>query len=210
MTKDTIKVFTIDDHAMVRAGISSFLNLQLRLDVIGEADSFEAALPNIKLTLPDVVLMDLIIDDKLAGVDATKELKARFPDIQVVILTSYHDDKMIFPALDAGAVSYLLKDITPNDLADAVFRASKGITTLSPIVATKILKAQKQQQVLLSSREIEILIKVANGFSNAEIAEMLFISVKTVRTHVSNILGKLNVRDRTQAAVHAWKSGLVE
>ncbi|MCL1079936.1 DNA-binding response regulator [Parashewanella spongiae] len=210
MTKGTIKVFTIDDHEMVRAGISSFLNLQLGLDVIGEANSLEAALPSIELTPPDVVLMDLIIEDKLVGVDATQALKACYPEIQVVILTSYHEDKMIFPALDAGAVSYLLKDITPNDLADAVFRANKGITTLSPIVATKILKAQKQQQVLLSDREIEILIKVANGFSNAEIAEILFISVKTVRTHVSNILGKLNLRDRTQAAVHAWKSGLVE
>ncbi|GMM85504.1 LuxR C-terminal-related transcriptional regulator [Pseudoalteromonas sp. MTN2-4] len=204
-----IKIVTIDDHAIVRSGIVQFLQMQPDMSVVAEAGTIPDGMTVIANSEPDVVLLDLILDGEVEGVQAAKQIKQQYPHIQVVILTSFHQDTLIFPALDAGVIAYLLKDIQPDALVDAIRKASQGVSTLSPMVATRILYAERNKEMQLSERESEVLRAIAQGLSNAEISEQLFISVKTVRTHVSNILSKLNVRDRTQAAVHAWQNGLI-
>lgn len=204
-----IKVLIVDDHAIVRQGISQFLRLQAEFRLVGAAQNSAEAIALVGEMAPDVVLMDLVMQQQLAGIEATIAIKALRPATQVIILTSYHDDKMIIPALDAGAISYLLKDIAPEELLNAIRLAAKGQAVLSPLVATRLLQIQFKPGQSLTEREIAILKLVATGYNNAEIAGQLFIAIKTVRTHVSHILAKLQLRDRTQAAVHAWKHGLM-
>lgn len=204
-----IKVLIVDDHAIVRQGISQFLCLQPEFKLVGAAQNSAEAIALVSEMAPDVVLMDLVMQQQLAGIEATIAIKALRPATQVIILTSYHDDKMIIPALDAGAISYLLKDIAPEELLNAIRLAAKGQAVLSPLVATRLLQIQFKPGQSLTEREIAILKLVATGYNNAEIAGQLFIAIKTVRTHVSHILAKLQLRDRTQAAVHAWKHGLM-
>ena len=212
---DKISLLITDDHALVRQGIRAFLELQPDLTVIGEADSGEAAVRMASELAPDVVLMDLVMPG-IGGVEATRQVKQVSPHSQIIVLTSYHEDEYIFPALRAGALSYVLKDIGPDELADTVRKAARGESMLHPRVASRVVEelrgARRDTPNLftdLSDRELEVLRLIADGLSNAEIASKLVISEKTVKGHVSNILGKLHMMDRTQAAVLAWQQGLV-
>jgi NarL family two-component system response regulator LiaR len=212
---DKISLLITDDHALVRQGIRAFLELQPDLTVIGEADSGEAAVRMAAELAPDVALMDLVMPG-IGGVEATRQVKQVSPHTQIIILTSYHEDEYIFPALRAGALSYVLKDVGPDELADTVRRAARGESVLHPRVAARVVQelrgARRDIPNLftdLSDRELEVLRLIADGLSNAEIAAKLVISEKTVKGHVSNILGKLHMMDRTQAAVYAWQQGLV-
>jgi NarL family two-component system response regulator LiaR len=164
---------------------------------------------------PDVVLMDLVMAG-IGGVEATRQVKQVSPHSQIIVLTSYHEDEYIFPALRAGALSYVLKDVGPDELADTVRKAARGESMLHPRVASRVVEELRGTRrdtpnlfTDLSDRELEVLRLIADGLSNAEIADRLIISEKTVKGHVSNILGKLHMMDRTQAAVFAWQQGLV-
>ncbi|MDQ6660131.1 MAG: response regulator transcription factor [Chloroflexota bacterium] len=212
---DKISLLLTDDHALVRQGIRAFLELQPDLTVVGEADSGEAAVNMAAELVPDVMLMDLVMPG-IGGVEATRRVKQVSPHSQIIVLTSYHEDEYIFPALRAGALSYVLKDIGPDELADTVRKAARGESVLHPRVASRVvleLRGAKRDTpnlfTDLSDRELDVLRLIADGLSNAEIAGKLFISEKTVKGHVSNILGKLHMMDRTQAAVFAWRQGLV-
>ncbi len=212
---ETISILITDDHALVRQGIRDFLELQPDLTVVGEADSGEAAARLAGELAPDVVLMDLVMPG-IGGVEATRQVKQASPRSQVIVLTSYHEDEYIFPALRAGALSYVLKDIGPEELAETIRKAARGESILHPRVAARVVQevrgARNSTPNLftdLSERELDVLRLIADGLSNAEIARKLIISEKTVKGHVSNILGKLHMLDRTQAAVFAWQQGLV-
>lgn len=212
---DKISLLIADDHALVRQGIRAFLELQADLTVLGEANSGEEAVQMAAELVPDVVLMDLVMPG-IGGVEATRKVKQVSPHSQIIVLTSYHEDEYIFPALRAGALSYVLKDVGPDELADTVRKAARGESVLHPRVAARVVQelrgARRDAPNLftdLSDRELEVLRLIADGLSNAEIAAKLVISEKTVKGHVSNILGKLHMMDRTQAAVFAWQQGLV-
>jgi NarL family two-component system response regulator LiaR len=213
--KDIITVMIVDDHAMVRHGAASYLEAQEDIHVVAEAASGEEALTFAKEYVPDVVLMDLVMPG-LDGVEATRRLKDSSPRTQIIILTSFHEDEHIFPALQAGAISYLLKDVKAAELVEAIRRAACGEATLHPRIAERVIKEFRigdpdRQQLFthLTEREMEVLKLIAKGFSNQKIADQLVISVGTAKGHVSNILGKLHLADRTQAAVYAWKEGLI-
>jgi NarL family two-component system response regulator LiaR len=212
---DNISILITDDHALVRQGIRAFLELQPDLTVIGEADSGEAAVRKAAELVPDVALMDLVMPG-IGGVEATRQVKQVSPHSQIIVLTSYHEDEFIFPALRAGALSYVLKDVGPEELAETVRMAARGESVLHPRVASRVvqeLRGTKRDTpnifTDLSDRELEVLRLIADGLSNAEIANKLVISEKTVKGHVSNILSKLHMMDRTQAAVFAWQQGFV-
>jgi NarL family two-component system response regulator LiaR len=206
----------VDDHEMVRQGAAGYLEAQEDIHVIAEASSGEEALTMAKELVPDVVLMDLVMPG-LDGVEATRRLKDYSPRTQIIILTSFHEDEHIFPALQAGAISYLLKDVKAAELVEAIRRAAHGEATLHPRVAERVIKEFRvgdpdRQRLFtdLTEREMEVLKLIAGGHSNQKIADQLVISVGTVKGHVSNILGKLHLADRTQAAVYAWKEGLIQ
>jgi NarL family two-component system response regulator LiaR len=212
---DQITVLLVDDHQVVRQGVSAFLNIQPELAVVGEAASGEEAIDLVAKHAPDVVLMDLIMPG-MDGIEATRKIKAISPNTQIIILTSYHEDEHIFPAIRAGALSYVIKDIGPEDLIDVVRKAAKGEAVLNPQVAARVvqeLQGSARQApnpfIELSDRELDVLRLIADGQRNAEIADQLVISEKTVKNHVSNILSKLHLADRTQAAVYAWRQGIV-
>lgn len=208
-----ITVLIADDHSVVRQGVRVFLETQPEIEVIGEADSGEKAVELSAEFAPDVILLDLILPG-VNGVEATRRIKQVSPRSNVIILTSYHEDEHIVPAIKAGALSYLLKDVSPRELVDAVRKASEGEAVLHPQIAQKLMKglretAENRALDELSKRELEVLQLLAEGMSNARIAEKLFISEKTVKSHVSNILSKLHLADRTQAAVYAWRNKVV-
>jgi NarL family two-component system response regulator LiaR len=210
-----ITVLIVDDHAVVRQGVRAFLEARAEFEVVGEADSGTAALELVEQHIPDIVLMDLIMPE-MDGVEATRQVKNLSPRTQIVVLTSFHEDENIFPALEAGAISYILKDVDLDELADAIQKAARGEVTLHPKVAYRIIQelhgarsGEINPFTELTNREMEVLKLIANGLSNSEIAEELVISEHTVRGHVSNILSKLHLADRTQAAVYAWKKGVV-
>lgn len=210
-----ITVLLVDDHAVVRQGVRTFLETQADLSVVGEAGSGEEALGLATQHVPDVVLMDLIMPD-MDGVEATRRVKQVSPRSQVVVLTSYHEDEHIFPALKAGALSYVLKDLSAEELAEAVRKAARGEAVLHPRVAARVIKELQGLRpdkvnpfTELSERELEVLKLIADGMSNAEMAAKLVLSEKTIKGHVSNILSKLHLVDRTQAAVYAWREGIV-
>jgi two-component system, NarL family, response regulator LiaR len=212
---DPITVLLVDDHEMVRRGVRAFLETRPDITVVAEAGSGEEAIRLAAEHAPDVALMDLIMPG-MDGVEATRRLTARSPRTNVVMLTSYHDDEHVFPAIRAGALSYVLKEVGPEELADAVRKAAAGEAVLHPRVAARVVRelhgARRDEPNAfreLSDRELEVLKLIADGLSNAEIAGRLFVSEKTVKSHVSNILGKLHVADRTQAAVYAWRQGVV-
>ncbi|MBV9256453.1 MAG: response regulator transcription factor [Ktedonobacteraceae bacterium] len=212
---DKISLLLTDDHAIVRQGIRAFLELQPDLTVIGEADSGEAAVRMAAELVPDIVLMDLVMPG-IGGVEATRQVKQASPHSQIIVLTSYHEDEYIFPALRAGALSYVLKDVSPDELADVVRKAARGESILHPRVAARVVQELRGTRsdtpnifTELSDRELDVLRLIADGLSNAEIANKLIISEKTVKGHVSNILSKLHMMDRTQAAVFAWQQGFV-
>lgn len=213
---EAITVILVDDHQIVRQGVRALLETQPDITIVGEASSGEDGVRLCADQAPDVVLMDLVMPG-MNGVEATRRIKQQSPRTQVIVLTSYHEDEHILPAIRAGALSYLLKDVSPAELLDAVRKAARGETTIHPRVAAKMMQAlhgssEKEESSFadLSRREIEVLRLIAEGMPNAAIAEALFISEKTVKSHVGNILSKLHLADRTQAAVYAWRSGLVD
>lgn len=212
---EPIRILLVDDHKIVRQGVRAFFDAHEGIEVIGEAGSGAEAVKLVEERVPDVVLMDLIMPE-MDGVEATRLAKSISPRTQIVVLTSYHDDEHIFPALQAGALSYILKDVEMDELAEAVFKASRGEATLHPQVASRVIqelhgrkKDENTLDVDLTKREMEILKVIAQGMSNSEIAEKFVISKYTVKGHVSNILSKLHLADRTQAAVYAWQQGVV-
>jgi NarL family two-component system response regulator LiaR len=212
---EPITVLLVDDHAMVRQGVRAFLTTQPDIRVVAEAGSGEEGVLLASRHIPDVVLMDLVMPG-MDGVEATRQVKRVSPRSQVVVLTSYHEDEHIFPALRAGALSYVLKDLSPDELATAVRKAAAGEAVLHPRVAARVIKELQGARAQapnpfteLSEREMEVLRLIADGLSNAVIAEKLVLSEKTVKGHVSNILSKLQLADRTQAAVFAWREGVV-
>jgi NarL family two-component system response regulator LiaR len=211
-----ITVLITDDHQLVRSGVRTFLAKQPDITVVGEAATGEEALRLAAEFVPDVVLMDLVMPG-MNGVEATRRLKQISPGSQVIVLTSYHEDEHIFPAIRAGALSYMLKDVGTAELADAVRKAARGEAVMHPHVAARVmqeLRADQRASPLfsdaLSERELEVLRLIAEGCPNTEIAERLVISEHTVKRHVSNILSKLHLTDRTQAAVFAWREGMVD
>lgn len=213
---DPITIMLVDDHQVVRQGVRAFLQTQPDLDVVAEAASGETAVTQAVEHAPDVVLMDLIMPG-MGGVEATRRVKQASPRTQIIILTSYHQDEHIFPAIRAGALSYLLKDVAPAELADAVRKAARGEAVLHPRVAARVVQEIHGAShdtfnpfTELSERELEVLRLIADGRGNTDIAAELVISEKTVKSHVSNILSKLHLGDRTQAAVYAWRKGIVQ
>jgi two-component system, NarL family, response regulator LiaR len=211
----SITILLVDDHALVRSGVRAYLESQPELEVVAEAGSGEEAVQLSAEYVPDVVLMDLIMPG-MDGVEATRRVRTASPRSQIVVLTSFHEDTNIFPAIQAGAISYLLKDIGPAELADAIRAAARGEAIVHPKVAARLLQELRGNRsetinpyTNLSEREQEVLKLIAEGLSNAEIAAKLVLSEKTIKSHVSNILSKLHLVDRTQAAVFAWREGMV-
>ena len=210
-----ITILIADDHEVVRQGIRAFLSAQPDLEVVGEAGSGAEAIRLAGELVPDVVLMDLLMPG-MDGIEATRQIKKTSPRTQVVVLTSFHEDEHVFPALRAGAISYLLKDVKMEDMAGAVRRAAQGEATLHPRVASRVIReiqgvgsSAVNPFTELTDRELDVLRMVAEGLPNSEIAARLVVSENTVKGHVSNILSKLHLADRTQAAVYAWKEGIV-
>ena len=192
-----IKVLLVDDHKIVRQGVRAYLQTLVDIKIVGEADSGAAAVAAVEQYQPDVVLMDLEMPGELDGVAATRQIRKLHPKIQVIVVTSHHQDEYIFPAVRAGAISYLLKDVEPGELADAIRKAAHGEAVLDSRVASRIireLQGLRKDEVNpfteLSEREFDVLRLIAAGKSNAEIAETLVIGESTVKTHISNILKK--------------------
>ncbi len=209
---DKIKLLIVDDHQMVRLGLSSFMNIQPDIEVVGEAADGESGYLKAKNLKPDVILMDLVMD-RLDGIGATQKILAEMPEQKILILTSFLDDEKVFPALAAGAKGYILKTSQAVEIASAIRKVANGQDVLSGAVKEKINQQKHRKPELydnLSKREMEVLKILAQGFSNQEIADQLFISLKTVKTHVSNIFNKLDVNDRTQATIYAIQHKLVD
>jgi NarL family two-component system response regulator LiaR len=210
-----ISIILVDDHEVVRRGVRTYLNTIAEFDVIGECSSGEDAIRMVAENIPDIVLMDLIMPG-MDGIETTRQIKKISPRTQVVVLTSYHEDAHIFPALKAGAISYILKDMKMDKLVEALNKAVQGEVTLHPRVAARVLQnirgdGGEDQQLFteLTERELDVLKLIASGMTNSQIAEELVITENTVKGHVSNILSKLHLVDRTQAAVYAWQRGIV-
>ncbi|MCL4268639.1 MAG: response regulator transcription factor [Anaerolineales bacterium] len=207
-------ILIVDDHEVVRNGIRSYLEKISDFHVVGEASSGEEALSLVGEMIPDIVLLDLMMPG-MDGIETTRRIRQISPRTKVVVLTSYHEDVHIFPALKAGAISYILKDMKMDKLVDVLHRAVQGEVTLHPRVASRVLqniRGEGSEQPLfteLTDRETDVLKLIANGLTNSQIAEKLVISENTVKGHVSNILSKLHLADRTQAAVYAWQQGIV-
>jgi two-component system, NarL family, response regulator LiaR len=208
-------ILIADDHEVVRNGIRSYLETITDFHVVGEASSGEETLSMVSELIPDIVLLDLIMPG-MDGIETTRRVKQTSPRTQVVVLTSYHEDVHIFPALKAGAISYILKDMKMEKLVDVLHRAVQGEVTLHPRVAARVLQNIRgengEEQPLfteLTDRETDVLKLIAGGLTNSQIAEKLVISENTVKGHVSNILSKLHLADRTQVAVYAWQQGIV-
>lgn len=212
---ENVTVMLVDDHAMVRGGVRAFLEAQPGIEIVGEAGSGEEAVRQVATLAPDVVLMDLVMPG-MGGIEATQRVRQVSPRTQVVVLTSFHDDSYIFPAIKAGALSYILKDAGPEEVAEAVRLVARGEAKIHPRIAARMIHQMRGEgerslnpYTELTDREQEVLRLIAQGRSNAEIAAQLVISEKTVKAHVSNVLGKLHLADRTQAAVFAWREGFV-
>jgi len=213
---EPISIILVDDHEVVRNGVRAYLETLPNFHVVGEGASGEEAVRLVAELIPDVVLMDLIMPG-MDGVETIRQIKKVSPRTQVVVLTSYHEDAHIFPALKAGAISYILKDMKMEKLVEALNRAVQGEVTLHPRVAVRVLQNIRNENpeaeplfTELTERELDVLKLIASGLTNGQIAEKLVISENTVKGHVSNILSKLHMADRTGAAVYAWKSGIVQ
>ncbi len=216
-TAEKIRVLIADDHRVVRQGLRTFLELQDDIEVVGEAGDGAAAVEMVRRLGPDIVLMDLVMP-RLDGIEATRQVKALAGSTRVIALTSFTEDDKVFPAIQAGASSYLLKDVSPDDLVEAIRAVHRGEARLHPNIARKLMEQVAQQAgtrskserdiEALTERERAVVRLVAKGESNQSIAEELVISEKTVKTHVSNILSKLDLQDRTQLAIFAFKHGL--
>ena len=210
---ETIRILIADDHAVVRAGLRGLIGTEPGMKVVGEASDGVKAVQMTRSLQPDVILMDLVMPHK-GGIDAIIEIKEKDPGARILVLTSFSEDDQIFPAIKAGALGYLLKDSSPDDLLQAIRQIYAGELTLHPAVAHKLIHELDQPPNLpptehpLTSRELTVLRLVANGLTNLEISEALCISDRTVRTHVTNIFDKLHLANRTQAALYALRRGL--
>lgn len=208
-----IKVLLVDDHEMVRLGVSSYLSIQDDIEVIGEAENGRVGYEKTLELRPDVILMDLVMDE-MDGIESTKLILNDWPEAKIIIVTSFIDDEKVYPAIEAGAAGYLLKTSTAHEIAEAIRATQRGERVLEPEVTTKMMDRLTNRTPILhedlTNREQEVLLLIAEGKSNQEIADALFITLKTVKTHVSNILSKLEVEDRTQATIYAFKHGLIK
>jgi NarL family two-component system response regulator LiaR len=207
-------VLIVDDHAVVRRGLRTFLELQDEIEVVGEAEDGDEAVAAVEQLGPDVVLMDLVMP-RVDGIEAIRQVRERRPATRVIALTSFIDDDKLFPAVRAGAAGYLLKDVQPQDLVAAIRTVHGGESLLHPAAAARLMAevasddGRAAPAALLTRREREVLVLIARGLPNKVIARDLGVSEKTVKTHVSNLLGKLGLTDRTQAALYAVREGLL-
>ena len=214
MSSDTVTVLIVDDHQIVRRGITTFLETEPGIEVLGEAENGREAVTLAQELEPDVILMDLVMPE-MDGIEAIRQIRSQQSKSQILVLTSFSSDDKIFPAVKAGALGYLLKDTSPEELTRAIRQATEGHATLNPTVASRLLREFSSETEPatpiepLTEREIEVLGLITRGLTNEQIGEKLFISEATVRTHVSHILGKLNLANRTQAALWALRKGLV-
>lgn len=211
---DTISVLIADDHPVVRQGLASFLDLQADIELVGQASDGREAVEKAIALIPDVVLMDLAMP-VLDGIEAIRRIRAACPSTKVIALTSFSDEGRLFAAVKAGAAGYLLKDTDPSEILKGIRMVSTGEALISPAAAAKLMQEFAQGQTdptveRLTEREVEVLRLIARGLSNRDIAAELVLSEKTVKTHVSNILAKLHLVDRTQAALYAVKKRLVD
>lgn len=207
-----ISILFADDHEMVRIGVSAYLSSQPDMEVIAEANDGTTAVDKALELRPDIILMDLVMKE-MDGIEATKQIIAAWPDAKIIIVTSFIDDEKVYPALEAGAMSYMLKTSKAKEIAEAVRSTFQGQSILEPEVTGKMMhkmREGKKPHDELTAREVEILSLMTKGKTNQEIADELYIAVKTVKVHVSNILGKLEVQDRTQAVIYAFQHGLAE
>jgi DNA-binding NarL/FixJ family response regulator len=214
-----IRVLVVDDHAIVRQGLCLFIEVQEDMEIVGEGTNGVEAVELARRTQPDIVLLDLVMPE-MDGIQATSRIIEHSPNSRVIILTSFGEEDKVLPAIRAGAQGYLLKDIAPNELVKAVRDAHRGDVQLHPEIARKLMSAVATGEMPaesrtstgafdeLTEREREVLGLIADGLNNRQIAEKLFISQKTVKTHVSGILSKLGLADRTQAAIYALRHGL--
>lgn len=212
--KEPISILIVDDHAIVRQGLRTYLDLQADMHVVGEAADGKQAIDKAKDLLPEIVLMDLVMPG-MDGVQATREITAISPSTRVIVLTSFSEDEQVFNSIKAGAQGYLMKDVLPQDLARAIRAVYKGEAQLDPEIARKLMHEFSNPQPAkpkhdLTERELEVLRLISLGKSNKDISEELVLSEKTVKTHVSNILQKLHLSDRTQAAVYALRQKIVD
>ena len=212
----TIRILIADDHHVVRRGLVFFLKTQENIEIIGEAKNGKEAVELADILLPDVVLMDLVMP-VMDGIEATRKIKEKHLNMNIMILTSFSDQNHVIPAIEAGASGYQLKDIEPDELVKAIRQLMKGENQLHPKATTHLLtqfssKNNEEKKPLedLTKRELEVLKEIASGKSNKEIAASLFITEKTVKTHVSSILAKLELADRTQAALYAVRNGVIK
>lgn len=215
MMSDKIKVLLVDDHEMVRMGLSAYLSTDSGIEIVGEACNGREALDKALLLHPDVILMDLVMD-VMNGIEATRQITRAFEDsgrdVRIIILTSFIEEDKVMPALEAGAFSYLLKTAKAEDIVRAIRKAKEGESILEGKVSQVVLRNSRKKAAkhdALTDREMEILKEIGKGKTNKEISESLFIGIKTVKTHVSNILSKLEVEDRTKAAVYANQHKLI-
>jgi two-component system, NarL family, response regulator LiaR len=211
---EMIRVVFVDDHEMVRIGVSAYLSAQPDIEVVGEAADGTRGVELALELRPDIILMDLVMKE-MDGIEATQQIIEKWPEAKVIIVTSFLDDEKVYPALEAGATSYMLKTSKADEIANAVRATYHGQSVLEPEVTGKMMvkMRQKHQQLPheeLTTREMEILMLMAEGKTNQDIADELYIALKTVKTHVSNILSKLNVQDRTQAVIYAFKHALIK
>ena len=210
---DGIKVYITDDHPIVRRGIKQLLDTEADIEVVGEATNGREAIADMDKLKPNIVLMDLVMP-VMDGIEAIRQIKIGYPQIQILVLTSFATDDKVFPAIKAGALGYLIKDTGPEELVGAIRQVHQGQLTLHPTIAQKLLKEltltseQPPSPDPLTEREVEVLKLIARGLSNQEIAETLVVSIATVYTHVSKILDKLHLASRTQAALYALREGL--
>lgn len=209
-----IKVLFVDDHEMVRIGVSAYLSAQPDIEVIGEADNGLKAVELAMELRPDIILMDLVMPE-MDGIEATKRIIESWPEAKIIIVTSFLDDEKVYPALEAGATSYMLKTSKASEIARAVRSTFQGQSVLEPEVTGKMMEKLRRPKITqlhdqLTNREMEILLLMTQGKTNQEIADELYIALKTAKVHVSNILSKLAVQDRTQAVIYAFKHSLVQ
>lgn len=207
-----MRVIFVDDHEMVRIGISSYLSMQEGIEIVGEASNGKEGIEKTLQLKPDVVLMDMVMNE-MDGIEATAQIKSQMPHVKVVMLTSFIEDKEVYRALDAGVDSYILKTSSAEEIRDAIIKTYHGESVFEKEVMMKMRARMNQKAELhdmLTEREKEILLLIAKGYSNQEIADASHITIKTVKTHVSNILSKLEVQDRTQAVIYAFQHDLIE